>query len=191
MSASMKNSETATRVLREEHRLIEEATIAVAEVIKELEKGISVDRRRVVEIAQSFATFVGRCHHPKEDFLLSMIRTRCGCTGEYPVRTFYEEHHRVELLLAELSKTADEYLPAVNGSSGPLVQCFGDVVDFYPGHMWKADHILFPLADELLSEVDQDVLLQQFAWIDKAVGGGTGEQLRAIVAEFHPRSKIA
>lgn len=145
----------------------------------------------MVELAQSFAMFVGRSHHPKEDFLLSMIRTRCGCTGEYPVRTFYVEHHRVELLLAELSKSAREYSEAVHGDSGTLVQCFGDVVDFYPGHMWKADHILFPLADELLSEKDQDVLILQFAWIDKAVGSGVDEQLRAIVAEFDPRPKIA
>jgi hemerythrin-like domain-containing protein len=187
----MKNIESCTRVLHEEHHLIEKATIAIAEVIRELEKGISLDRDRVVEIAESFATFVGRCHHPKEDFLLSMIRTRCGCTGEYPVRTFYEEHHRVELLLARLSKTAKEYSSTVQGGTGPLVQCFGDVVDFYPGHMWKADHILFPLADELLSEIDQDALIQQFAWIDKAVGSGADEQLRAIVAEFHPRPKVA
>ncbi len=187
----MKNIESCTRVLREEHHLIEEAMVAVAEVIREFEKGTSLDRRRVVELAQSFATFVGRCHHPKEDFLLSMIRTRCGCTGDYPVRTFYEEHHRVELLLAELSKTATEYSATVQGSSERLVQCFGDVVDFYPGHMWKADHILFPLADELLSAMDQDVLIQQFAWIDKAVGSGADEQLRAIVAEFHPGTKIA
>ena len=165
--------------------------VAMAEVIKELEKGTSPDRRRVAEIAQSFATFVGRAHHPKEDFLLSMIRTRCGCTGEYSIRTFSEEHHRVELLLATLSKTAKEYLSAVQGGTGPLVQCFGDVVDFYPGHMWKADHILFRLADELLSEIDQDVLIQQFAWIDKAVGSDAGEQLRAIVAELHPATEVA
>src|SRR5512146_924500 len=126
MGVSMKKIETSTRVLREEHRLIEEATIAVAAVVKELEKGASLDRRRVVEIAESFATFVGRCHHPKEDFLLSMIRARCGCTGEYPVRTFYEEHHRVELLLASLSKTAKEYLSDVHSGTGPLLQCFED-----------------------------------------------------------------
>lgn len=187
----MNNIETATRILREEHRLLENATVAMADVIEELEKGTSLDRRRVVEIAQSFATFAGRSHHPKEDFLLSMVRTRRGCTAEYPVRSFYEEHHRVELLLAGLSKAAKEYLAAIDRSSESLVQSFRDVVDFYPGHMWKADHILFPLADELLSEMDQEVLIQQFAWIDSAIGSAADEQLRAIVAEFHPKSRIA
>lgn len=187
----MKNIDTATRKLVEEHHLIESATVAIADVIKYLEQGTPVDRRQVGEIAQSFATFVSRSHHPKEDFLLSMIRTRKGCTAEYPVRTFYEEHLQVELLLASLSKTAQEYLATVHGGSESLMQSFQQVVDFYPGHMWKADHILFPLADELLSEMDQEVLLQQFAWIDTAVGGDADEQLRAIVAELHPATKIA
>lgn len=35
----MKNIESCTRVLRDEHHLIEDATVAMAEVIKELEKG--------------------------------------------------------------------------------------------------------------------------------------------------------
>jgi hypothetical protein len=65
------------------------------------------------------------------------------------------------------------------------------VVDFYPGHMWKADHILFPLADDLLSEKDQGVLIEQFAWIESAVGGNADEQLRAIATEFHPKPKVA
>lgn len=125
-------------------------------------------------MAQSFATYVGRSHHAKEDFLLSMVRARRGCSAEYPVRSFYEEHHRVELLLASLRKTATECLEAVHRSPEPLVESLRAVVDFYPGHVWKADHILFHLADELLSETDQDVLVEQFAWIESAVGGGCG-----------------
>ena len=59
-----------------------------------------------------------------------------------------------------------------------------NVVDFYPGHMWKAEHLLFPLADELLSEMDQSVLIQQFDWIESIVGAEINGELRAIVAEF-------
>ncbi len=147
--------EKSTQVLREEHRLIENAIVAMAGIIKEIEKGSRLDRRRVWEMAQSFATFVGRSHHSKEDFLLSMIRARRGCSDEYAIQTFYEEHHRVEELLAGLRKTANEYLHAADQSAEPLVGCLRGVVDFYPGHMWKADHVLFPLADDLLSETDQ------------------------------------
>jgi len=187
----MTDVEKSTQVLREEHQLIENAIEAIADIIKELEKGTALNRHRVWEFAQPFATFVGRSHHTKEDFLLSMIRARRGCSDEYAIRSFYAEHHRVEVLLASLRKTADEYLEGVAGSSESLVGSFRDVVDFYPGHMWKADHILFPLADDLLSEKDQGVLIEQFAWIESAVGGNADEQLRAIATEFHPKPKVA
>ena len=187
----MSDVKKSTQVLREEHQLIEKAIEAIADIIQELEKGAALNRRQVWEIAHSFATFVGRSHHTKEDFLLSMIRARKGCSDEYPVRSFYEEHRRVEVLLAGLRRTANEYLEDANGSSESLVGAFRDVVDFYPAHMWKADHILFPLADDLLSERDQGVLVEQFAWIESAVGGDGDEQLRAIAAEFHPKPRVA
>ena len=187
----MRDIEKSTQVLREEHQLIEKAIEAIADIIQELEKGAALNRRQVWEIAHSFATFVGRSHHSKEDFLLSMMRARKGCSDEYAVRSFYEEHHRVEVLLARLRKTANEYLESVAGSSESVVGSLRDVADFYPGHMWKADHILFPLADELLSERDQRVLVEQFAWIESAVGGNVVEQLRAIVGEFHPKPTAA
>lgn len=187
----MNEVEKSTHLLREEHQLIEHAIEAIADLIKELEKGTSLNPRQVWEIAQSFATFVGTSHHTKEDFLLAMIRARRGCSDEYPIRSFYAEHHRVEELLASLRKTANEYLEGADGSADSLVGSLREVVDFYPGHMWKADHILFPLADDLLSETDQGVLVEQFAWIESAVGSNAEERLRAIAAEFHPNPKVA
>lgn len=187
----MNEIEKSTYVLREEHLLIENALVAIAAIIKKFEKGNTLDRRQVWEMAGAFATFVGRTHHGKEDFLLSMIRARKGCSDEYAIRTFYDEHHRVEELLARLRKAAAEYLDDGDKRAEPLLGSLRDVVDFYPGHMWKADHVLFPLADDLLSETDHGVLVEHFTWIESIVGGDANEHLRAIVAEFCPRSKAA
>jgi len=186
----MDEVEKCTLILRNEHQSIEQATIAIAHIIQKLERGAALDRRRVWEIVQSFAADVGRWHHTKEDFLLAMIRAQRG-SSEYPVCSFYAEHHRVEELIGRLRKTAEEYLEGVGHSSERLVESLCDVVDFYPGHMWKADHILFPLADELLSEADHAVLVRQFEWINSAISSNADEQLRAIVAEFRPLAKVA
>lgn len=187
----MKNIEKSTQVLREEHRLIESAILAFTGIIKDLDAGTAVDRRRVWEIAQSFKTYVQRRHHSKEDFLLSMVRARGRSAAEYPFRTFYEEHQRIQSLLTGLAKASHEYLEAFPDTSESLVYSLRNVVDFYPGHMWKAEHLLFPLADELLSETDQGVLIQQFDWIDSVVGADMNEELRAIVAEFRPEPSRA
>ena len=179
----MKNRETSTQILREEHRLIESTILAFTNIIRDLAASTPPDRHRVWEIAQSFKTYVQRCHHSKEDFLLSMVRARGGSSTEYPFRTFYEEHHQIQSLLSDLAKGSHEYLD-FPGASESLVHSLRNVVDFYPGHMWKAEHLLFPLADELLSEMDQSVLIQQFDWIESIVGAEINGELRALVAEF-------
>ncbi len=88
----MKNIEQSTQVLREEHRLIERANLAFADIIKELQEGSVLDRHRVWELTQAFKTYVARWHHSNEDFLLSMLRARGGLSADYPGRIFYEEN---------------------------------------------------------------------------------------------------
>lgn len=186
----MRDSDKSTQVLREEHRLIENAMLSFTGIIKELETGAALDHHRVWEILQSFKTYVQQWHHAKEDFLLSMVRARGGCS-QYPARTFYEEHQHIQTLLANLTKATNEYMQPAHDTPESLVQSLRDIVDFYPGHMWKANHLLFPLADELLSEVDQEVLMQQFDWIESVVGSDIDEKVRAIVAEFRSDPRVA
>lgn len=182
----MTEIQTSTEPLREEHRVLETAMLAFAQLVREFEAGKALDRHRVWELAQSFKNFVERSHHAKEDFLLAMLRARGGSSAEFPIRTFYEEHQHLQTFLANLAKAAHEYLHVYHGTPDPLARSLRELVDFYPGHMWKADHLLFPLADELLSEADQRVLVDQFEWIESVVGSDVNEELRAIVAEFLP-----
>lgn len=182
----MKDGEKCRHVLREEHRLIESIILVFTDLIKKLETGRVQDRHRVWEIAQSFKTYAEQCHHAKEDFLLSMLRVRGGALGEYPFDTFYQEHQQIQQLLTNLAHASYESLQAFHGRPDSLVHSLRELVDFYPGHMWKADHLLFPLADKLLLHSDQQVLIQQFDWIESVAGGSISEQLRAMVAEYRP-----
>lgn len=165
----------ATSVLRKEHHLIEQAVLALAWILKELQTGTVLDHRRVLEMAKLFKNYLERCHHIKEDFLLSMVRACEGAFARYPVQSFYDEHHRTEPLFTGLVKAAQEHSHSNGANTEALVQSLRDIVDFYPGHIWKADNLLFPLADELLRQTDQHVLIQQFEWIESTVGRDTSE----------------
>ena len=178
---------SATSVLREEHHLIEKAILALAWILKEVQTGTVLDHRRVLEMAKVFKNYLERLHHVKEDFLLSMMRASEGSFARYPIQGFYDEHHRTQPLLANLAKTAQEHSHSNGANTEALVHSLRDVVDFYPGHIWKADKLLFPLVDELLRKADQDVLIQQFEWIESTVGCDTREQVSTIVAEFSPQ----
>jgi hemerythrin-like domain-containing protein len=120
----------------------------------------------------------------KEDFLLCMVRACEESFGRYPVQSFYDEHHRTQPILINLVKAAQEYTHHSGSDGEALVRSLCDVIDFYPGHIWKGDHLLLPLADELLREADKHVLIQQFKWIESTVGDDAAREFAAMVAEF-------
>ena len=49
----MNEIEKSTRILREEHQLIENALIAMADIIKRLEKDNTLDRHQLCEMAHT------------------------------------------------------------------------------------------------------------------------------------------
>lgn len=175
---------SSTRVLRDEHAVIETAILAFSGIVTQLATGASLDRAPVWEMVQAFKEYVERCHQAKEGFLLSMLRARGGFSSDYPVAMFYDEHQRIQLLLSDLANAGYEYYRVAHGRPEHIVQAMRVLIDFFPAHMWKADHLLFPLADRLLSATDQEVLAQQFAWIDSVIGDDPREKLREISGEF-------
>ena len=179
----MERTGSATSILREEHHLIERAILALAWMLKELQAGAAPEPRQVCEMAKLFKNYLKRCHHVKEDFLLSMVRACEDSVARYPVQSFYDEHHRTQPLLINLVKAAQEYLHHNGSDIEVLTRSLCDIIDFYPGHIWKADNLLFPLADELLGPADQHVLIQQFKWIEFVVGDDATQKFSAVVAE--------
>lgn len=175
---------SATQVLREEHRLMESAILAFAEIIKGLEQGTALNRSSVMELTELFLVYADSWHHSKEGFLISQMLARGRSTGEYLIRTFYEEHARIQPLLGNWKKAAEQY--SRSGIAEPLAGCLREVVDFYPGHMWKADYLLFPLADSILSPADEQALVEQFDSIEQMVGKGMSMRLRALINELRP-----
>ena len=161
---------------------MERAVIAFARAVEQLEQHSPVDRRAIIELANTFVVYSDRWHHSKEGFLVSQVLARGHNANEFLIRTFYDEHVSTDPLLTGLNQAADQY--AQSGSFEPLVNCLRQAVDYYPGHMWKADHLLFPLADAVLTPADQHALQEQFVSIEQVVGGGMHARLRAIVEEF-------
>ncbi len=180
--AALQSVGSATQVLREEHRLMERAMIAFAGAVGRLEQHSAVDRGSLIELAETFALYADRWHHSKEGFLVSQMLARGRNADEFLIRTFHDEHVRTHPLLSDLSQAANEY--SQSGSIEPLANCLRQAVDYYPGHMWKADHLLFPLADAVLTPADQRALEAQFVSIEEMVGRGMHARLRAIVEEF-------
>lgn len=163
---------------------MERAMLLFVEIINKLEAGVALDRHKVAEMVGAFKEYVERWHHPKEDFVLSVLRLRGVSSSGYPMRSFFEEHARIEPLLTTLHHAAQQYLQFAESDSENLAKALSDVVDLYPGHMWKADHLLFPLAIAKLAERDQEALIEQYNSIETMIGNDIDVELKAILEEL-------
>jgi hemerythrin-like domain-containing protein len=55
------------------------------------------------------------------------------------------------VLGAQLAEAVQLY-KAQDSDAGPrLIRTLRDLVELYPGHIWKEDYLLFPMANKVLS----------------------------------------
>ncbi len=88
----MDNIGNATSVLREEHHLIEKAILGLGWILKELQTGTVLDRRRVLEMTKLFKNYLERYQHVKEDFLLSPLLVVCARVYQSSIPSEKTEH---------------------------------------------------------------------------------------------------
>ncbi len=79
----------------------------------------------------------------------------------------------------QLALAVDVYVKA-GAITSTLVDALALLGQLYPNHISVEDHFLLPLADELLSEVEQQVLGEMFRIVDST----KGEHARRSVKEL-------
>jgi hemerythrin-like domain-containing protein len=68
-----------------------------------------------------------------------------------------------------------------------LIQVLQSLVTLYPAHIWKEDYLLFPMADKILAESDQELLLRQFAKAEEVLGTNAHERFEKLAVELSER----
>ena len=184
--------EKAIEVLMGEHRLIEQAlgsleTYAVAVF------GDTLPHRDVIgEYAAFFGGFADACHHGKEEDILFQRMVERGFPRDVgPLAVMYDEHEQGRAHVKALAALAAG--PGEPG--GPerqlLLDHAGAYVPLLRQHILKEDHILYPMAERLLSGPELDAMSTQFdAFEARMHADGSYDRLRALadrlVARFRP-----
>ncbi len=172
---------TPTGRLREEHEVILRALTLLERLGRRLEAGESVDREGLAWLREFFGTFADRCHHGKEEQHLFPALERQGVPREGgPLAVMLHEHEEGRALVRAMAQEGDDrqVAGAIRG-----------YVALLRAHIEKENGILFPLAEQLLPEAEQQGLVHAFEAVEEAVAGpGVHERLLAQLAELEARS---
>jgi hemerythrin-like domain-containing protein len=182
----------AIEVLLNEHRLIEEALGSLETYAVEVRAGDLPAREVVAEYAAFFRGFADGCHHGKEEDILFQRMMERGFPREAgPLAVMYHEH--------ELGRAHVRSLTAMAVAPGAVAatdtRAFLATVDGYVPllrqHILKEDHILYPMALQVLTGPELDAMNTEFEEFEaKMRADGSYETMQALAerltARFRP-----
>ena len=163
--------ESSTVALEHEHRIVQKVVAGMAILADELTEGKPVRPQLLKEIIEFLRGFVDQCHHAKEDkYLFPLLEQRGVPAGGCPLGALKSEHEKGRLLVKQLTEAVARYPDNGGAVEDSLIQSLRGLVELYPGHIWKEDYLLFPLAGKVLSPADHETLSKQFEEVELELG---------------------
>jgi len=171
----------ATDILMSEHRRIERVLDAMEKAADHLGRGGAVRPEFFLEAAEFIAGFADGLHHHKEEDILFPALVRAGLPGEAgPVAVMLVEHEQGRRLTAQLRAAATRLAGGDAAAAGPLGAAVRGYTGLLRDHIAKEDHVLFPMAGQVLSAGDESQVDGQFARAEQEENGGAAARFLAL-----------
>ncbi len=157
--------------LKHDHGVIQEVVAGMSAVADLLDSGKEVDPSILGDLVQFLAVFADHCHHSKEEqYLFPLLASKTGATTKRELQRLEQEHRSATQLVRELAKASAAYIENPLAMRYRVVALLRKLVDLYPAHIWKEDYLLFPIAQENLSEAEQQNMAAKFEGVEREVG---------------------
>ncbi len=167
----------ATQDLRKEH----EAILYVLEILDKMMRSAESEKESLLryynEVVYFLKIFADLCHHGKEEnYLFQELGNKGLPKDGGPVGVMLQEHAQGRGFIAEMGSSLDEKDIAKFSSAAVKYR------DLLRSHIEKENNILFPMADRLINEEEQERLFEKFeAHEETVVGHGVHEKLHAMI----------
>ncbi len=178
-----------TEILMQEHRVIEQVLDCLELIAQRGENEKNLDLESANQAIDFFQNFADRCHHGKEEeCLFPMLEQKGFSTEEGPTSVMRQEHEAGRRYICGM----EEAIAAISGGDSQAIAAFASnaraFTQLLRDHIQKEDHCLFSMADQALSEQEQQQVMDSFATVEQNdLGPGTYQKHLDIAAELANR----
>jgi len=175
-----------TDILKSEHEHIQQMLRVIEAVCLKLESEEKVEPDHLGRIVEFIKGFADACHHAKEEDLLFKAMESAGFPREAgPIAVMLNEHEQGRTYVKEMSRAADAYRQGDRQSGVRFAQNARGYVRLLSQHILKENNVLFPMADQHLTEQQQEKLLADFKTVEHdRLGEGTHEKFLGMLQEL-------
>ncbi|HOW92758.1 MAG TPA: hemerythrin domain-containing protein [Anaerolineaceae bacterium] len=170
-----------TEILEDEHRLIIRVVNALSIFAQNMEEGWDVEEETFNDLIQFMRVFAEKWHPAKEEDVLfpQLIARGVPATG-CPLAQLVSEHKKSNNFVSEIVKALELYRKGDKAARESVIQGLRNLSSYYINHIWNEDNMLFPMANKVFSEEDQQKMLEGFDRIDAL----RGQKLHDRLEEF-------
>lgn len=174
---------TPTEALKKEHRALEVMLSIMEKICLKLESEADVSHEHLDKIVEFFKVFADKCHHGKEEDILFPAMNQAGIPNEGgPIAVMLREHEIGRGYIRNLAEAVIAYHEEVSGASSRIIENMRNFIALLSQHIDKEDNILYPMADQLLTEEKQTELVTMFENVEKnVIGDGKHEEFHALL----------
>ncbi len=178
----------STDMLMHEHRIIEKMLNVLSNYSTKLEQNKRVQPAQLRTCVDFIRTFADTCHHHKEEGVLFAEMEAHGMPSNGgPVGVMLAEHEMGRNYVKGMARAIDDYENGVVNADKEVVKNAQGYIGLLSQHINKEDNILYPMANDMLEDMDTE-LVERFEAVEKKLGEGIHEKYEAIVDQLEKDS---
>ena len=174
-----------TKILEHEHHIIQSMVGVMAALVEDLEKGKDLEPETLRGVIEFMQVFGDKCHHGKEEnYLFPLLEKKGVPVSGCPLGILIHEHQSARKLVADLASAGEAYEHKLAWAREILHASLNGLINLYPGHIWKEDYLLFPMTDKILTEEEQQDLLDRFGLVEMTIGKDVHQRFEQMVEKL-------
>lgn len=172
----------ATKILMEEHRVIENIIAVLEKAAHRLEANEAVRPGLFIEATDFIRGFADGYHHRKEEGVLFQSMAAYGIPVEGgPIGVMLAEHEQGRLFTGNLRHAAEQLEAGDATARQDVIANALGYATLLRQHIMKEDDVLFPLADRILPPEEQVRVAEGFDHVEhEETGEGIHEKYLAL-----------
>jgi hemerythrin-like domain-containing protein len=181
----------ATRILMDEHRVIERVLGALEAAAARMSSGAPVRAEFFLQTADFIAGFADGCHHRKEEGVLFPALEAAGIPrAGGPVGVMLAEHEEARAITRSL-RAAAERMVAGDGSAATEARRKAlEYAALLRQHIMKEDRVLFPMADSAIEGRELVAVTAEFARLQREeTADGVQAKYRALAGALEREAR--
>lgn len=171
--------------LMQEHEVILLVASAARREANRIRQGQGVDREKVVQILDFVRTFADACHHGKEeDLLFTRLETKGFSREMGPVAVMLFEHEQGRGFVRQALANLEAAAAGDGNAANQVAQGLAGWADLIEQHIDKENNVLFPMAQQVLSQSEAHELEEAFARVERERFAGVHERYQRLAQQL-------